>query len=207
MTGTGTGIVIIAIALLSIAMAGVILVKYLKIPYVSMPVLLGLAIGLFHAFPQVKITPAIIYYIFLALLIMEGALKFSIKDLKDNVLPISVYAVIGTIISALLVGLGLHFLLFFPMKQSLVFGAIISPTDPLSIIAFFKTLARDKSPSPLPRRKRRKGNKNLYRGFIFSDSSGNIFRSFHYQVQGFLLKERKSRRPSRIRFVPRWKIL
>ncbi|MDA8273124.1 MAG: cation:proton antiporter [Deltaproteobacteria bacterium] len=138
MENASSEIVIIAIILLSIAMIGGILTGYLKIPYASMLVLIGLAVGLFHIFPHLKITPAIIYYVFLPILIMEGAVKFKVKTLKENLLPISVYAIFGTIISTILSGLALHYVFRIPLKQSLLFGAIISPTDPLSIMALLK---------------------------------------------------------------------
>ena len=104
MENASSEIVIIAIILLSIATVGGILTGYLKIPYASMLVLIGLAVGLFHIFPHLKITPAIIYYVFLPILIMEGAVKFKVKTLKENLLPISVYAIFGTIISTILPG-------------------------------------------------------------------------------------------------------
>ncbi len=138
MENASSEIVIIAIILLSIATVGGILTGYLKIPYASMLVLIGLAVGLFHIFPHLKITPAIIYYVFLPILIMEGAVKFKVKTLKENLLPISVYAIFGTIISTILSGLALHYVFRIPLKQSLLFGAIISPTDPLSIMALLK---------------------------------------------------------------------
>ncbi|MHB1662114.1 MAG: cation:proton antiporter, partial [bacterium] len=138
MENAGSAIVIIAIMLLSIAMVGGILTNYLKIPYASMLVLIGLIAGLFHIFPNLKITPAVIYYVFLPILIMEGAVKFKIETLKDNILPIAVYAIFGTVISTILSGLALHYIFHIPLKQSLLFGAIISPTDPLSIMALLK---------------------------------------------------------------------
>ncbi|MCL4542839.1 MAG: cation:proton antiporter [Deltaproteobacteria bacterium] len=138
MESASSEIVMTAIILLSIAMFGGILTNYLKIPYASMLVLIGLAVSLFHIFPHLRITPAIIYYVFLPVIIMEGAVKFKIETLKENLLPISVYAIFGTVISAVLFGTALHYLLNLPLKQSLLFGAIISPTDPLSIMALLK---------------------------------------------------------------------
>ncbi|MHB1661549.1 MAG: cation:proton antiporter, partial [bacterium] len=138
MENASSEIVIIAIMLLSIAMIGGILTNYLKIPYASMLVLIGLIAGLFHIFPNLKITPTVIYYVFLPILIMEGAVKFKIETLRDNLLPISVYAIFGTVISTILSGLALHYAFYIPLKQSLLFGAIISPTDPLSIMALLK---------------------------------------------------------------------
>ncbi len=56
-------IIITAITLLSIASIGGILTRYLKIPYTSMLVIIGFVVGVFHIFPNLKITPSLIYYI------------------------------------------------------------------------------------------------------------------------------------------------
>lgn len=148
MAAYGSNIIIIAILLLSIAMGAGILTNYFKIPYASMLVFIGLIVGVFRIFPHLKITPAIIYYVFLPLLIFEGASKINIEDLKDNLFPISVYAIIGTIVTTLLIGACTYFLLGIPLQQSLLFGAIISPTDPLSIMALLEAGGKHSAQSP-----------------------------------------------------------
>ncbi len=55
-----------------------------------------------------------------------------------NILPISVLSIFGTIISTIFIGAVFHFVLRFPLKQSLIFGAIITPTDPISVLALLK---------------------------------------------------------------------
>ena len=131
-------IVITAIILLSIASIGGILTNYLKIPYTSMLVLIGLVVGIFHIFPYLKITPSLIYYVFLPIIIFEGAVNIKIGPLIANALPISILSIFGTIFSAIFIGVSFHFILDFPLKQSLIFGAIITPTDPISILALLK---------------------------------------------------------------------
>lgn len=103
-----------------------------------MLVFIGLIVGIFHIFPHLKITPSLIYYVFLPIIILEGAVNIKLEHLKTNVLPIGVLSIIGTIISAIFIGIVLHFAMNFPIKQSLIFGAIITPTDPLSVIALLK---------------------------------------------------------------------
>ena len=131
-------IIITAILLLSIASIGGILTKYFKIPYASMLVIIGLFVGIFRIFPSLKITPYLIYYVFLPVIIFEGAVNIKMRPLISNILPIGVLSVFGTIISAIFTGAVFHFVLNFPLKQSLIFGAIITPTDPISILALLK---------------------------------------------------------------------
>ena len=134
----GSHIIITAIILLSIASAGGILTRYFKIPYASMLVVIGLFVGIFHIFPSLKITPYLIYYVFLPLVIFEGAVGIKLRPLMSNVLPIGALSIFGTIISAIFTGVIFHFVLDFPLKQSLIFGAIITPTDPITILSMLK---------------------------------------------------------------------
>ncbi len=137
----GRHIIITAIILLSIASAGGILTRYFKIPYTSMLVIIGLFVGIFRIFPSLKITPYLIYYVFLPIVIFEGAVGIKLRPLMSNILPIGVLSVFGTIISAIFTGAVFHFALNFPLKQSLIFGAIITPTDPITILSMLKNSA------------------------------------------------------------------
>ena len=134
----GSHIIITAIILLSIASAGGILTRYFKIPYASMLVIIGLFVGIFHIFPSLKITPYLIYYVFLPVVIFEGAVGIKLRPLMSNILPIGALSIFGTIISAIFTGVIFHFVLDFPLKQSLIFGAIITPTDPITILSMLK---------------------------------------------------------------------
>ena len=138
-------IVITAIVLLSIASVGGILTNYFKIPYTSMLVIIGLIVGIFHIFPNLKITPTLIYYVFLPIIIFEGAVNIKIAPLMSNAIPIGILSIFGTIISAVFIGIVFHFILDFPLKQALIFGAIITPTDPISILALLKNSAKKNS--------------------------------------------------------------
>jgi len=135
-------IVITAIVLLSIASIGGILTNYFKIPYTSMLVIIGLIVGIFHIFPNLKITPTLIYYVFLPIIIFEGAVNIKIAPLVSNAIPIGILSIFGTIVSAVFIGIVFHFILDFPLKQALIFGAIITPTDPISILALLKNNAK-----------------------------------------------------------------
>lgn len=85
----------------------------------------------------------------LAYLLFAGALHVKSKDLRANFAPIAVLATAGVIISTLVVG----FLLYgacqvvgvdVPLAYALVFGALISPTDPIAVLSILKTAGIDK---------------------------------------------------------------
>ena len=81
----------------------------------------------------------------LSFLMFAGALHADFSAIKTSRLTIGVMAVFGTLISTFLIGASMWFLLGFfefnlPFVWALVFGALISPTDPVAVLSLFKTV-------------------------------------------------------------------
>ncbi len=80
----------------------------------------------------------------LAFLLFAGGLHIKLRELGSLALPIALLALVGTVVSALLLGLGLFELLHLthlaevPLTGCLLFGALISPTDPIAVLAIMK---------------------------------------------------------------------
>jgi len=79
----------------------------------------------------------------LSFLLFAGALHADFPALKTRRLTIGVMAVLGTLISTFVIGavmwLGLGLFGFeIPFIWALVFGALISPTDPVAVLSLFK---------------------------------------------------------------------
>ena len=79
----------------------------------------------------------------LSFLLFAGALHADFSAFKTRRLTIGVMAVLGTLISTFVVGAAMWFLLRvfgleFPFIWALVFGALISPTDPVAVLSLFK---------------------------------------------------------------------
>lgn len=81
--------------------------------------------------------------VILSLLLFAGALHVKIKDLNKEKMSVLAFATIGVIVSTLVVG----FLLFYSLQlighpvelvYCLLFGALISPTDPIAVLAILK---------------------------------------------------------------------
>ncbi len=119
-----------------VAMAG----RYIKIPYALALVVTGLLIGAPHLMPQVHLDPHILLTVFLPPLLFETAINIRIQSLRREWKPIAVYALGGTFLSTFLTGWLTATLLHLPLSVALVFGALISTTDPVSVIAVFKRL-------------------------------------------------------------------
>lgn len=134
------------------ALAGTAIAKKLKFPYPIALVILGAIIGIIPIFNEFKlhfldeeVFRNIVIDIFLPALIGEAALKLSIKNLKANALPIFFLAMGGTILSFLTTGILLATLTKWPIQVALTFGALMSATDPVSVISIFKSLGVNKN--------------------------------------------------------------
>lgn len=86
----------------------------------------------------------------LSLLLFAGALHIDLSELRAHRWQVGLLAVAGTALSTAIVGFGLHWLL--PMVglelslgYCLVFGALISPTDPIAVIGILKSAGAPRS--------------------------------------------------------------
>lgn len=92
---------------------------------------------------KASLTPELLFYIFLPLLIFESGYSINIRDLVNNKLPIALFAIVGIVIaafgSAFLLTVVLGALGFqVPFIVALLFTSVISATDPVAVLALFK---------------------------------------------------------------------
>lgn len=128
-----------------VIIAGVALVvKWIRLPYTIALVTAGLGIGLLRAqhFIELNIalTPELVFTVFLPVLLFEAAFNLNEHHLRENAKPVALLAVPGVIMASLGVGYALHLGLGMPLSSAFVFGALISATDPISVLALFKQL-------------------------------------------------------------------
>ena len=134
--------------------AGVFLLsRKTKLPYTVMLVLVGIAIvpivqipvlrDMFGFLADLTLTPELLFYIFLPALIFESAFNMNIRRMIDNAWSFSLLAIVGLLVSTLLIGLALYAILPLlglpiPFLVALLFGGIISATDPVAVLSLFK---------------------------------------------------------------------
>ncbi len=82
----------------------------------------------------------VLVFAFLPVLIFAAALGLSTRAFFRNLGSILVLAIIAFVISALLVGVTLYLGLAIPLTAALLFGALISATDPVAVVAIFRQL-------------------------------------------------------------------
>lgn len=152
---------IVFVLLLIMISAVAIIVRKVRLPYTVALVVAGLALAVLPTEGLVKLPEGVIALPFnngasdevtsqliLALLVpplvFEAALRLNLRTLRREWLPIFLLAVPGVLITALLVGNVVSLTLGIPIALAMVFGALISATDPVAVIAFFRTLGVDK---------------------------------------------------------------
>jgi CPA1 family monovalent cation:H+ antiporter len=86
----------------------------------------------------------------LSFLLFAGALHINLNDLAEQKVVISILAVGGVAVSTAIIGIASYFLLSsmglrLELPYCLLFGALISPTDPIAVLAMLKATKVPKS--------------------------------------------------------------
>ena len=123
----------------------------LKIPYTVALVVGGFLIDLFHfrIVEQVGegeglLTPEVIMMLFLPALLFEAGINIHIRHLRENLIPILLFAVFGVVSATVVTGFAVHLGAGLPLMVAMVFGALIAATDPISVLALFKEMGISK---------------------------------------------------------------
>lgn len=140
-------------SLLAIASAVFFVAKRFKIPYTVLLVLVGLILVPIVSLPaleptfgfldDLKLSPELLFYIFLPILIFESAFNMKIRQMLESAWSIASLSIVGLLLSTVLIAGALYALLplvglHVPLIVTLLFGAIISATDPVAVLALFK---------------------------------------------------------------------
>ncbi|MCK4710130.1 MAG: cation:proton antiporter, partial [Gammaproteobacteria bacterium] len=140
-------VILISMALLTIAMLAVGLFKNFSIPYSVLLVAIGIGLSelsqiwsFLLPLHEFKLTPDLVFFVFLPALIFESGLSLDARLLLKNLAPVLTLAVPALLISTTLVGFSVWALLDIDLTIALLFGALISATDPVAVVALFKEL-------------------------------------------------------------------
>lgn len=128
------------ITLLLIACIVAIVAEWFKITYTIALVLVGLIVAYLHITPEVFISHDVIFTLILPPLLFHGAMHMDLEQLKKNWKPISMLAVLGVVLSTLLIGFLLNQFWRIEFIYALLFGALITPTDPVSVLSILKKI-------------------------------------------------------------------
>lgn len=133
--------------------------KRIKVPYTVLLVLAGLLIiplaklpilrDIFDFLDDAQLTPELLFYIFLPILIFESGFNMKIRKMIDSAWTIGLLSILGLIISAFGIAGALFYALplvgiDIPFVLALLFGAVISATDPVAVLSLFKEFGAPK---------------------------------------------------------------
>ena len=117
------------------------------VPYTVALALAGAALGAASLFPAVHLTKSLLFSVFLPGLIFEAALHIEWRSLRQNWLVILLLAVPGVIGSIAVITITLTPLIAFlgiapgfGWREAVVFGALISATDPIAVVSLFREM-------------------------------------------------------------------
>ncbi len=140
-------VVFVLVVLLGIAMLVTGLFRKLPIPFTVILVVIGILLGkLAQTWPPLEplqhfsLSPEVMLFIFLPALIFESGFALDARQMMKDLPPILILAIPAMLMSTFLVGLGVWWVLDVKLIVALVFGALISATDPVAVVALFKEL-------------------------------------------------------------------
>jgi CPA1 family monovalent cation:H+ antiporter len=119
-----------------------VIVRIIKLPYTLALIFTGLFLTIFKLPFTITLAedfPGLLLAIFLPALLFDGAMNTKVDKLMENITTVTFLAVFGVISSVLISGALIHYFLGLSWLVSLLFGALISPTDPIAVLKIFKT--------------------------------------------------------------------
>ena len=139
----------VLLLLLFIATVSSVLLKKINFPYTIGLVIIGIAVSdIFQRIEfdtsAVKLTPDLILLVLLPALIFEASIQINPRELLRNLFPTLTLAVPGLVISTFVTGGLVYYFTPLDIGYAMLFGALISATDPVAVIALFKDLGAPK---------------------------------------------------------------
>ncbi len=135
--------------MLGISSLALFLAKRLDVPHTVLLVIVGFGLGIMGRLPtfsfitEFQLTPELLFYIFLPTLIFESAYNINIRKLVADSGAVMSLAIGSFLISTTLISVLLFLILPLigapiPFIIALLFGSLISATDPVAVLALFK---------------------------------------------------------------------
>lgn len=137
--------------------------SYINIRFIKLPATIGVMLislicslvflGIGKFYPSLMEEPVsiiksldfetLLMRVMLSFLLFAGAIHIDIQKLKKELTPIITFATLGVILSTAVIGLAMYFVfhlfnLAVPFIFCLLFGALISPTDPIAVLGILK---------------------------------------------------------------------
>lgn len=129
----------IVVGLLLIASLVAIVTERLRVPYTAGLVVIGLFLALIGE-REINVSPDIFLGILVPPLIFEAAFQVKARDLLKDLVPILSLSILGVLLTTFLVSGVLLYGTDFPLAIAFLFGSLIAATDPVAVVALFRSL-------------------------------------------------------------------
>ena len=139
---------------------GVTILMFLGAILAATPII-GFEVDEFYNF--IEELPEIILLVIIPILIFDSGRKLKIGQIKKEAIPIGFFAIIGVILTIIIIGLAVNGVFQIPFIDALLFGAILAATDPVAVGVIFKKF-------PIPH----KLNMIIEGESLFNDATGVI---------------------------------
>lgn len=129
----------IVVGLLLISSLVGIITERLRVPYTAGLVVIGLVLALIGQI-DINVSPELFLGLLVPPLIFEAAFQVKAQDLFKDLTPILSLAIPGVLLTTFLVGGVLYWGTDFSLTTALLFGSLIAATDPVAVVALFRSL-------------------------------------------------------------------
>jgi CPA1 family monovalent cation:H+ antiporter len=127
-------------ALLFVASLVAMASRRFDLPYSVGLVAAGIALAVLAPGKSPPLTPDLIYYVFLPPLVFEAAIQIPWKPFRREMPLLIALVTVGVVLAAGVVAVGMHWWVGWSWLGAGLFGVLIAATDPVAVIAAFKTL-------------------------------------------------------------------
>jgi monovalent cation:H+ antiporter, CPA1 family len=156
---------------------GVTILMFLGAILAAAPII-GFEVDEFYNF--IEGLPEIILLVIIPILIFESGRKLKIGQIKKGAIPIGFFAIIGVILTIIIIGIAVNGVFQIPFIDALLLGAILAATDPVAVGVIFKKF-------PIPH----KLNIIIEGESLFNDATGvisfNVIRGIIFSGVAFSL--------------------
>jgi CPA1 family monovalent cation:H+ antiporter len=126
--------------LLFIACLVAMITRRLNLPYSVGLVAAGLVLALLPFGFAVPLTPELVFTVLLPPLIFEAAIQIPWKPFRRELPLLLAMVTVGVALAASVVAAGMHWIVGWSWLGAAFFGILVAATDPVSVIALFKTV-------------------------------------------------------------------
>jgi monovalent cation:H+ antiporter, CPA1 family len=124
--------------LLLVAAIAAMVSRRLGLPYTVGLVLAGIGMAALPVHFDLQLSKELIFSVLLPPLVFEASLAMHWPELKADLPVVTTLATVGIVLAAAVTAAGMHVFAAWDWSAAILFGALISATDPVSVIATFR---------------------------------------------------------------------